>query len=71
MCRTDSSAPFRMCVDVRLHGPPSFVYGEVELVYADGETATVPHGQRYRPAKKDVEVAQMMSRAIMEMENHG
>jgi hypothetical protein len=56
MCRTNRSAPFRLCVDVLLHGPPSFVYGDAELVFADGTTASVQHGQRFRPAKKDVEV---------------
>lgn len=52
-----SDGPFRKVTDVILSGPPSFVYGDVKLVYEDGTSEWVRYPDRkFRPRKKDVEV---------------
>jgi len=53
---------YKLVVDVELVGPPSFVYGDVWLVYGDGKKETVqinkPHRFNgpniFRPRKKDI-----------------
>ena len=48
---------FKKVVKIRLIGPPSFVYGDVELIFEDGSIAYVNKGARsFKPTKKDVEV---------------
>ena len=41
--------------DVKVYGPPSFVYGSVELIFEDGTRQTI-HTEAYKPRKSDVEV---------------
>ena len=48
---------FKKVVDVKVYGPPSFVYGTAELVYENGTTQMIAV-QAFRPRKMDVEVAQ-------------
>lgn len=47
----------RQIVDVRFHGPPSGVYGFVQLGLEDGTTMNAPQGPMiFRPRKKDLKV---------------
>jgi hypothetical protein len=56
-CRlAGSNRRFKLVKDINLFGPPSFVYGSVELVFADNSAECVYHGQSFKPRKKDVEV---------------
>lgn len=55
-CRTAHGlGPFRKVVAVNVYGPPSYVYGTAELVFAGGRTQTIT-SPAYRPRKCDVEV---------------
>ena len=51
----DPTAPFRLVVGVKWFGPPSGVYGTVELTFDGGEKRMV-QTTAYRPRKKDIEV---------------
>lgn len=53
-----SERPFKKVVRIELIGPPSFVYGDVELHYEDGTSEYVRPTSRnaFKPRKKDVEV---------------
>ena len=62
-CRNtiNPQSKFRLVVDVELIGPPSFVYGDVQLIYSDGTRESVRYptrqlgrSQQFRPYKKDV-----------------
>jgi len=56
MCRTRPGNNFKKVLRVELVGRPSFGYGFVILHYIDGTSENVPHGNAFRPRKKDVEV---------------
>jgi len=47
--------PWKRCTGVTLIGPPSFVYGCVELEFADGAKRIIPT-KAFRPRKWDVQV---------------
>lgn len=51
-----SMGPFRKVIKIKLFGPPSFVYGTVELTFEDGEIVNVCTVHSFRPRKYDVEV---------------
>ena len=51
----ENTAPFRLVTGVEWHGPPSGVYGCVELFFADG-TRRMVSTMSYRPRKSDIEV---------------
>ena len=53
--RAGSLADFKLVVDVKTYGPPSFVYGTAELIYEDGSRVTIA-GRGFRPRKCDVDV---------------
>jgi hypothetical protein len=53
-----STGPFKRVDDVKVHGPPSFVYGFAELIYEDGTTENVMDAYAFRSRKMDVEVKQ-------------
>lgn len=55
-CRVNDARDFKLVTKVKLHGPPSFVYGSVELYFEDGTSEFVSHGMAFRPRKSDVEV---------------
>jgi len=55
-CRVRGGTEFKQVKEVRLVGPPSFFYGDVWLVFADGEERPVYHGDAFTPRKSDVEV---------------
>jgi len=59
MCRPiNSSYPFKKVVEIKVIGPPSFVYGTAWIVYEDG-TEDCPTGtNRFRPRKQDIEIQQ-------------
>jgi len=48
------SMDFKKVVKIELYGPPSFVYGGAELVFDDGTSAIIYHGNSFKPRKKDV-----------------
>jgi len=57
LCRpAGADYPFKRVAAIKLHGPPSFVYGQAELFYEDGDTMIINHGEAFRPRKIDVEV---------------
>lgn len=51
-----SDEPFKLVVDVKLIGPPSFVYGSVWLVFEDGTEKPVISYGSFVPRKSDVEI---------------
>lgn len=51
-----NTAPFRLVTNVEWFGPPSGVYGCVQLTFEDGTQRMVPT-TAYRPRKTDIEVA--------------
>jgi len=54
MCKpVNRGGPFKKVVDVRVIGPPSFVYGSAYLVYEDG-TEDCIYTDAFRPRKSDV-----------------
>jgi len=56
LCRTSTSHEFKRVVEVNFYGPPSMVYGTVELVFEDGTRGHVSKSLRFKPRKSDVEV---------------
>jgi len=54
--RAGSSGPFKKCVRVEFHGPPSEVYGFVTLHFEDGTSESISPLRAFKPRKKDVEV---------------
>jgi hypothetical protein len=52
----ENTAPFRLVKNVEWFGPPSGVYGCVQLTFDDGKQMMVPT-LSYRPRKTDIEVA--------------
>lgn len=55
-CRlTMTRAPFKVVTKIILHGPPSFVYGFVELFFDDGTSKTI-NTEKFKPGKRCVEV---------------
>ena len=58
MCRpARRDKPFKLVREIRLVGPPSFVYGQITLIYRDGSEDVVSGFSRgFKPVKKDVEV---------------
>lgn len=46
--------PFKKVVKINMYGPPSFVYGVAELVFDDGTSRMINHGNAFKPRKKDV-----------------
>lgn len=51
-----NTAPFRLVTNVEWFGPPSGVYGCVQLTFEDGTQRMVPT-TAYRPRKTDIEVS--------------
>jgi len=51
-----SRGEFKRVVDVEFYGPPSGFYGTAFLVFEDGSQIMIPHGDAFKPRKKDVEV---------------
>jgi hypothetical protein len=51
----ENTAPFRLVTKVEWFGPPSGVYGCVQLTFQDGTNRMVPT-MSYRPRKTDIEV---------------
>ncbi len=49
---------FKLVKEVHWIGPPSRVYGMVDLVFDDGTTVTVSPSGAYRPRKTDVIVGE-------------
>ena len=43
--------------NVKLYGPPSFVYGSAELIFEDGTTQTI-RTDAYKPHRSDVEIVE-------------
>lgn len=41
--------------DIKLYGPPSFVYGSAEFIFADDTRQTI-HTESFKPRKSDVEI---------------
>ena len=54
-CRTSDRSEFKVVTRIEFTGPPSGVYGDVELHYADGTCEWV-QAFGHCPRKKDVEV---------------
>lgn len=55
-CRlAKTEAEYKTVIDVRVYGPPSFVYGGASLVYDDGSEESI-FTRAYIPRKYDVEV---------------
>lgn len=55
LCRANPGHVFKRVVDVKLYGPPSFVYGGASMVFEDGTEETIC-SHAYIPRKYDVEV---------------
>jgi hypothetical protein len=55
-CRVWSGDYYKKVVKIELCGPPSFVYGDVQLTFEDGRVVPVPHEEAFKPRKSDVEV---------------
>lgn len=53
--RAGDTGPFKLVMSVEFIGPPSGVYGSVELRFDDG-TRCMVSSQRFRPRKTDVEI---------------
>lgn len=56
MCRVNGNDPFRKCIRVRVTGPPSGVYADVELDFEDGTSGRVQDFGNHTPGKYHVEV---------------
>jgi hypothetical protein len=51
----NSNCEFKKVSKIIMHGPPSFVYGQIDMVYEDGSMDIVNGGLSvYKPRKSDV-----------------
>jgi len=56
LVRQPGCEEYRLVVDIQLVGPPSFVYGDVLLMFRKARNPwPVPHSG-FRPTRKDLEV---------------